>query len=189
MWLRRKFHGITLSPSANYFSLFGFPLQFSVDHAELQRCFRELQKTVHPDRYAHAGDAERLMAVREAARINDAYQTLKDPVRRARYLLEIKGEDWRDEQTLRDPAFLMDQMELREALEDAVASAQLDELEHFCTRVKKLERNHEASLADLFKDLDHLDLAGAKKSIQKLMFFRKLSDEAETALSAAFDAA
>jgi len=177
-----------LTHPLNYFQLFGLPLAYALDADELMRRYRELQKTAHPDRYAHGGESERLMAVSEAARINDAFQTLRDPVKRARYLLELHGGEWQNEQTLADTAFLMEQIELREALEEAVDAHDVDALEQFCDQVKQQEKKQEALLEQEFSNLSALQLAQAKKSIQKLMFFRKLRDEAGAALNTAFDA-
>ena len=75
----------------NYFELFSLPVDFDVDSSSLSVTFRELQKAVHPDKFVKGGSQERLRSVQQAALINEAYNTLKDPLRRAKYLLEMKG--------------------------------------------------------------------------------------------------
>ncbi len=87
-----------------------------MDLGVLDSRYRELQRTVHPDRFASAGEAERRLSMQQATTINEGYQTLKDPLKRGRYLLELSGYNLGDEpHTTRDTAFLMQQMELREA--------------------------------------------------------------------------
>ena len=108
----------------NHFELFGLPLSFEVDQQQLAERYRSLQRTVHPDRFANASDQERRLSVQRAAQINEALQTLKSPIQRARYMLELRGVEF-DEQrdTAIDPLFLMEQMELREALAEIPNSA------------------------------------------------------------------
>ena len=103
----------------NHFELFGLPVAFDVDAQQLAERYRELQRILHPDRYANASDRERRLSIQHAAQVNEAFQTLKSSLRRARYLLQLKGVEFDDEkETHLDPAFLMEQMELREALAD-----------------------------------------------------------------------
>lgn len=176
-----------MSATHQYFPLFGLPVSFEVDQDELTRRYRELQKSVHPDRYAHAGEREKMLAMSEAARINDAYQTLRDPVKRARYLLELSGGKWQDEQTIADPEFLMAQMELREELEEASETDDLDALEALADRIAKQQQQQEKILAREFSEVDQLHLVNGKREIQKLMFYRKLREETERAISAVMD--
>ncbi|NQD38132.1 Fe-S protein assembly co-chaperone HscB [Permianibacter sp. IMCC34836] len=173
----------------DYFALFGLSPSYALDRDDLTRRYRELQKAVHPDRYANAGESERLMAVSQAARINDAFQTLRDPVSRARYLLQQHGGNWQDEQTIQDKAFLFEQMELREELEGLHADRELAALEAFATRVRQLEQMQEQKLAREFADLMHLHLVQGRTEIQKLMFFRKLREETEYEINAVLDEA
>ncbi len=174
-------------PAPEYFTLFGFDASFTLDREELTRRYRELQKAVHPDRYANAGESERLMAVSQAARINDAFQTLRDPISRARYLLQHFGGNWQDEQTIQDKAFLFEQMELREELEGLQSDRELDALEAFAKRVRDLESVQEQKLAREFADLAHLHLVQGRTEIQKLMFFRKLREETEQEINTVLD--
>ncbi len=109
---------------ANHFELFGLPVGFDLDEAVLAPRYRELQSATHPDRYAQASAAERRWSVQASGRVNDAWRTLKKPLARATYLLSLHGVDTDAETDTRmDPAFLMEQMELREALADAPTAA------------------------------------------------------------------
>lgn len=108
----------------DHFELFGISRQFDLDVTALSTQFRELQRQFHPDKFATSSERDRLMAVQKAAQINDAFQVLKQPISRAEYLLSLKGVDIRNEQnTMQDPMFLMEQMELREALEEIESSS------------------------------------------------------------------
>lgn len=103
--------------SSNYFQLFGLPECFNIDLLQLSENYRSIQRRTHPDRFANASRHEQLLSARYAADINDAYQTLREPVKRAAYLLTLKGVLWGEEQSrLVDPEFLMQQIGLREEL-------------------------------------------------------------------------
>src|SRR3954470_19436836 len=100
----------------NHFELLGLPVAYTVDSTRLERCYRDLQTRVHPDKFAAATEAERRVAMQWATRANEAYRTLRDPLHRARYLLHLKGFDTGEESnTSMPPDFLMQQMEWREA--------------------------------------------------------------------------
>src|SRR4051794_6042601 len=119
----------------NHFELFHLPQRFEIDMSALDKAYREVQNRVHPDKFAHASDAEKRVAMQWATRANEAYQTLKDPYKRAAYLCEQNGVDVQAESNTAMPAdFLMQQMEWREALEDAKHSKDVEALE-------KLERD------------------------------------------------
>jgi molecular chaperone HscB len=107
------------APGKNHFELFGLPVAFDIDADDLASRYRELQRRVHPDKFASASDQERRLSLQMTAQVNEAFQTLKDPVRRGRYLLSLRGVDIDAEtDTAMDPAFLMEQMEWREGLEE-----------------------------------------------------------------------
>src|SRR4029453_10581235 len=94
---------------------------FSLDGEALERAYREIQSQVHPDRFAHAGDAERRASMQWTTRVNEAYRTLKSPVQRARHILELNGVDVEFETNTQMPSdFLLQQLELREELEGAI---------------------------------------------------------------------
>src|ERR1700712_5511738 len=126
MRLRRKLPDLM----QNHFDLFHLPAQFDVDTAALDQAYRDVQGQVHPDKFVNATDAEKRVAMQWATRANEAYQTLKNPQKRAQYLCELNGVDLQTESNTAMPmAFLMQQMEWREELGDARAGKDIDALE------------------------------------------------------------
>jgi molecular chaperone HscB len=102
------------------FQLFAVPATFAQDRAALDARWKELQREAHPDRFAAQGAAAQRVAMQWSVRINEAYQRLKDPIRRASYICELHGAPLNAENnTAMPPDFLMQQMEWREALDDA----------------------------------------------------------------------
>lgn len=165
----------------NHFELFGLPQSFRVDRQRLDERYRELQRAVHPDRYVNASDAERRISAQQATQINEGYQTLKDPLRRGRYLLElVAGIDHNDEhRTTRDVRFLMEQMELREALAEVRDApdkfAALGEIQQ---RISAELGSLEGEVGDLLDDAGTGNLAAAGELLMKMQFYRRLQDEA-----------
>ena len=162
----------------NHFELFGLPLQFQLDGSLLSSQFRDLQRQFHPDKFAIASERDRLLAVQKAAQINDAYQVLKNPISRAEYLLVQHGEDIRGEQqTMQDPMFLMEQMELREELEDiADSSDPEDALFAFEGKVSKM---YKQQLSAIQQELESEAWIEAADRVRKLKFIAKLKNEIE----------
>jgi molecular chaperone HscB len=166
--------------SRNHFELLGLPVAFAVDPARLERSYRELQGTVHPDRFAASSDAERRIAMQWATRANEAYRTLRDPLERARYLLHLRGFDTEEEtNTAMPPDFLMQQMEWREGVAEARAANDAAALE-------SLEREIVAARSEMLGQLER-SLAGANYEagcslVRKLRFLEKLEREIEEAL-------
>ncbi|MFA0673649.1 co-chaperone HscB, partial [Vibrio sp. 10N.222.51.A6] len=162
----------------NHFELFGLPLQFQLDGSLLSSQFRDLQRQFHPDKFAIASERDRLLAVQKAAQINDAYQVLKNPISRAEYLLVQHGEDIRGEQqTMQDPMFLMEQMELREELEDiADSSDPEDALFAFEGKVSKM---YKQQLSAIQQELESEAWLEAADRVRKLKFIAKLKNEIE----------
>lgn len=162
--------------STNYFDLFEIPVSYDVDLARVQHRYRELQKAVHPDKYANAGSQERRISMQHTSLINQALHTLKHPVERAMYLLQLKGVDFTmDNQTTMDAAFLMEQMEMREKLEAVRDSADpLEELDNMLASVK----SSMSSMADEFKRAyTSDDIDDAKETVRKLQFLYKARKE------------
>lgn len=121
----------------DYFTLFGLPAQYPLDVQALATRFQDLQRQFHPDRFASRPQAEQLAAVQQSATINQAWQTLRNPLSRAEYLLSLHGFDLASEQhTVRDTAFLMEQLELREELDEIERAEDSGRLEAFQKRVK-----------------------------------------------------
>ncbi|EPB9464728.1 co-chaperone HscB [Vibrio alginolyticus] len=162
----------------NHFELFGLPSQFKLDGSLLSSQFRELQKLFHPDNFATGSERDRLMAVQKAAQINDAYQVLKNPISRAEYILAEQGVEIRGEQqTMQDPMFLMEQMELREELEEIADSSDPESaLFDFDSKVSKMYKQH---LASVEQELDDGLWAEAADRVRKLKFIAKLKNEIE----------
>lgn len=129
------------SLSDSHFVLFGLPEQFAIDADSLDHAYRTVQAQVHPDRFAAAGDAQKRVAMQWATRANEAYQTLRDPLKRAKYLLHLRGVDvGAEDNTAMEPAFLMQQMEWREAIEDAVHAKNVDALDALSGELRDDER-------------------------------------------------
>jgi molecular chaperone HscB len=109
--------------SLSYFELFNLEPAFELDTGRLHAAKQQLQASYHPDRYVNGSDREKRLSVQMASRINQAYEALKDPIKRAYYLLEIAGiEAGDDSKTTSDTVFLMEQIELREEIEDCGSS-------------------------------------------------------------------
>ena len=161
----------------NHFDLFGLSPVYSIEGEALERSYREIQSKVHPDRFAHAGDAERRASLQWTTRVNEAYRTLKDPVQRARHLLELHGVDVAFEtNTAMPPEFLMQQMELRESLEEAKTPASLDEMR------KRLRQNKAELQKQIAEALDtRKDYAGAASLVRKLQFLDRFDEEIDSA--------
>ena len=162
---------------SSHFELFGLAPAFAVDAAALERAYREIQSRVHPDRFAHAGDAERRASMQWTTRVNEAYRTLKSPVQRAKYLLELNGVDVGFETNTRMPGdFLLHQLELRETLAGAKLPEALDAL---LAEVRREQRLLEQGIARLIDE--RKDYAAAAGEVRKLMFLDKLAAEIDVA--------
>ena len=164
----------------SHFELFGLAPRFALELDALDRAYREIQTRIHPDRFAHAGDAERRASLQWATRVNEAYRALKSPVSRARHLLELHGVDAAIETNTSMPAdFLVQQMELREALEDAKAGRDASALERMAEDLAARKRVLNAQLAEAIDA--RADYAGAAELVRKLMFLDKLDAEVHEA--------
>ena len=171
---------LTSSGLQNHFELFGLKPAFALDAESLERSYREIQAQVHPDRFAHAGDAERRASLQWTTRVNEAYRTLKDPVQRGRHLLELQGIDVAfDTNTQMPTEFLLRQLELREQLESAIGdkdAAALDALKANLLHSRKLLEGEIATTIDSRKDY-----AAAAELVRKLMFLQRLDEEIDRA--------
>ena len=166
----------------NHFELFQLPARFDVDMDRLDAAYREVQGRVHPDRFVNASDAEKRVAMQWATRANEAYQTLRSPQKRAQYLCELNGVDLQTESNTAMPMdFLMQQMELREALADARASKDAEALDALDAQVRG---ERKARLAQVGKLLDAGDYGQAAQGVRALMFLDKFGDELHYAFEA-----
>lgn len=164
----------------NHFELLGLPVGYQLETDILEQAWLTLQREVHPDRFANATDAEKRLAAQWATRANEAYQTLKSPLARGRYLLKLNGIDTEEESNTSMPIdFLLSQMERRGAVADARRA--LDE-----DRLDEISGAHRADEADLFVllalQLATLNgMASARLTVRKLRFLEKLGEEIDLA--------
>ena len=167
----------------DHFALFGLPRRYEVDQGSLERRFREVQSKVHPDKHAHLGDAQKRLAMQWATQANEAFQTLKNPLKRAQYLLHLEGHDAQVENNTAMPsAFLMEQMELREEVSDARAAKADATLDGLRARLKAAMATQFAALGVMLDEQkDHAAAAGL---VRQLMFQEKLLQEIDDALEA-----
>ncbi len=168
--------------STDFFSLFELPKTFRLNLSELDSRYRDVQAQVHPDRFAHAPEVERRLSMQWATRANEAYQTLKKPLERAKYLLHLADHDLQAENnTAMPPDFLMEQMEWREAVMEARGGGDHHELERLHNRLRSDMAAHFDELAILLDEKQ--DYAAATDQVRRLMFLDKLLYEIDDALA------
>ncbi|MBY0409246.1 MAG: Fe-S protein assembly co-chaperone HscB [Burkholderiaceae bacterium] len=157
------------------FELFGLTRCFSQERASIDARWKELQREAHPDKFAAQGVAAQRVAMQWSVRINEAYQRLKDPMRRAAYLCELHGAPIRAEDNTAMPtAFLMQQMEWREALEDTRLSSELDALDN------EVNQACSAALSQCEQLIDRTqDYLSAARQVRALMFIARFADDIE----------
>jgi molecular chaperone HscB len=163
---------------SNDFELFGLAPRFAQDRAAIDERWKDLQRQAHPDKFSAQGAAAQRVAMQWSVRINEAYQRLKDPLKRAAYLCELHDAPVNAENNTAMPAeFLMQQMEWREALDDAGSAAELD----------KLDAQVVASRREALKKCEHLldvahDYAQAVQQVRALMFIERFARDIEARL-------
>ncbi|MBA4381581.1 MAG: Fe-S protein assembly co-chaperone HscB [Sideroxydans sp.] len=166
----------------DFFQLFEMPSRFAIDIPALDQRYRDLQSQVHPDKFSHLSESEQRLSMQWSTRINEGYQTLRSPLARGRYLLSLQGVDTQEETNTAMPLdFLMQQMEWREALQDAIEAKDIDALDGLSDKNKKETKilQHQLGM-QLDESHDHLAAAG---SVRKLRFLEKLAEE----ISSAYD--
>ncbi|WP_432696506.1 Fe-S protein assembly co-chaperone HscB [Marinobacterium sp. YM272] len=170
----------------NYFELFDLQPGFDLDLGVLSERYRELQKQWHPDRFAHLSERERRLSVQYTAHLNEAFQSLKSPLRRAQYLLLLAGRDTHGESSSQlDPMFLMEQMELRERLSEVADQDDPEsELEQLQQEAEQASRDLRAEFVKLYQS-DDLD--AAEQVVRKMQFAAKLESEIEALEDRLFD--
>ncbi|MEO7854165.1 MAG: Fe-S protein assembly co-chaperone HscB [Rubrivivax sp.] len=162
------------------FRLFDIPQAFNLDPALLDQRWRALQRQVHPDRFAAEADAAQRVAMQWAVRVNEAYRRLKDPLKRAAYLCELRGSPIEAESNTAMPStFLQKQMAWREALDDADGEVQ----------VQSLAQDVADTEAELTRSLHQLldvqqDAAAAAAKVRALMFVSRFRSDVEDRLEA-----
>ena len=155
------------------FELFDLPRRFAQERSTIDSRWKELQREAHPDRFAAQGAAAQRIAMQWSVRINEAYQRLKDPQRRAAYLCELHGAPIRAEDNTAMPAeFLVQQMQWREDLEDATSAAAVDALAFEVQQARSATLERCAELLDT-----HSDFAGAAQQVRALMFIARFAQD------------
>jgi molecular chaperone HscB len=165
--------------SKNFFEIFDIPVATDVDLAKISAVNHALQKKAHPDRFAHASEQQKRIAMQQTSLINEAYHTLKDPLNRIQYMLKLKGMEINSEtDTTMDGVFLMQQMEFREAIAEVRKRADpLDELDKMARQTK----TQIAELMTLFnKTYAQSALDDARELVRKMQFLRKAEKEINT---------
>ncbi|NOR42002.1 MAG: Fe-S protein assembly co-chaperone HscB [Gammaproteobacteria bacterium] len=162
--------------SSNFFELFGLPVSYDVDLNKLQQQYMALQKQVHPDKFASGSDLEKRISMQQTSWINEAQSTLKDPVLRASYLLKLRGIDFSlENETTMDAAFLMQQLEMRESLENI--KNETDPLESLDSIAEKVKASTVVMMDGFSQSLDNDQLDDAREWIRKLQFLQKAKKE------------
>jgi molecular chaperone HscB len=157
----------------DHFARLGLPAALDLEPASLDRAYFALQRQWHPDRFVARPPNERARASSEAAALNDAYRTLKDPLSRAVYFAELRGVELPgDGKTIDDPDLLMEAMETREALHEAATS---DAVEALAAEAKRTAQEALDGLADLFL---HEDKPAIRKTLLRLRYLDKFAEEA-----------
>lgn len=157
------------------FELFGIPMQFAQDRVQLDARWKELQREAHPDKFAAQGAAAQRVAMQWSVRINEAYQRLKNPLKRASYLCELHGAPINAENNTAMPSdFLVQQMEWREALDEAKTVQDLDEI------ASQSKSSGRKQLLKIERTLDvDKDFPAAVQQVRSLMFIERFTSEVD----------
>lgn len=160
---------------SNDFELFGVPVRFAQDRQAIDARWKELQREAHPDKFAAQGAAAQRIAMQWSVRINEAYQRLKDPLKRATYLCELHGAPIQAETNTAMPVdFLMQQMEWREALEEARNPQAVEEI------ASTVNQNGREQLSKLEQLIDvQKDFTAASRQVRSLMFTERFASEVD----------
>ncbi len=162
------------------FTLLGVPTRFALDRAELDTRWRAVQAQVHPDKFAAEGAAAQRVAMQWAVRVNEAHQRLKDPLSRAAYLCELRGAAIdADRNTAMPGAFLVQQLEWREALAEATGEAAVQALDDEVARYEKSLFVELGSLLD-----EQGNATEAAQRVRALMFVRRFREDVDRRLEA-----
>lgn len=156
-----------------YFALLDLKPQFAIDLNDLAERYRKKATTVHPDRFVSASEREKRLALEHSANLNEAYQILKTPSQRARYLLSLKGGNIPLETTVQDPEFLMQQMQWHEELDELREQPDFKQLADFKTRIKQAQSNLETEFNKYWQD--HEYYLHAEQLVRRMQFMDKLA--------------
>lgn len=171
------FRGDAPLASRDFFSLFGLEKRYAIELGALESAWRSVQAAVHPDRFASGTDAQKLMALRYSTQVNEAHETLKDPIKRASYLCELHGVEIDAERNTAMPAeFLVQQMEWRESMDDSVAARDAKGLAQLMQEV-------DSSLTESELLVEHLldgaapNYSKAAEEVRRMMFLVKFKSQ------------
>lgn len=169
-----------ISLQSNDFELFGLPARFAQERSAIDAAWMQLQREAHPDRFADQGAAAQRLALQWSVRINEAHGRLKDPLRRAALLCELGGVQIDAQRNTAMPGeFLVQQMQWREALEEATTPADLEVIEDEAQRWRR-----EATV-NLTRWLDEApDLVRAAEQVRMWMFVEKFLSEVHARMDA-----
>jgi len=169
------------------FATLGLPRQYDIDKAQLDRRYRELQQTLHPDRHASAPASERALTLQKAVSVNEAYRVLRDDLRRGEALVQLLGGKTAGQAA--DPELLMEMMELRESLTDARSAGAADEVARLAAVVEQKASAVRSELVQAFAALCAADvpsrprtpdeplLTQAQSLLGRLRYYRRFQEE------------
>jgi molecular chaperone HscB len=167
-----------LNLASSDFELFGLSPRFQLDTSQLDQQWKQLQRQVHPDQVASQGAADKRLAMQWSVRVNEAYQRLKNPLRRAAYLCELHGAPIRAEDNTAMPAaFLMQQMQWREDLDEATEASAIEVLQQQLLMEKKSLLQQCADAID-----SHADWTNAAQTVRALMFIERFEQDLDNRL-------
>ena len=168
--------------TSNFFELFDLPVSCDVDLTKVQQWYMQLQKKVHPDKFANASDREKSLSMQQTSWINEAKTTLENPVLRATYLLKLKGLDINlENETTMDAVFLMQQLEMRERLEGV--KNEVDPLATLDVMAGEVKDSTKEMMSSFSKSYDADQLDDAREWIRKLQFLQKAKKEIDTLIA------
>ncbi len=161
----------------NYFELFQLPIKLPIDSGQLTVNYQQLQRQYHPDNFAQATDNEKVAIIQKSAMINDGYQTLKNPLKAAEYLLSLQGVDVAIEQNIiHDADFLMEQFSLREKLDDIESQNNIELLDDFHSEISQREKQ---VYQQLLGDISQQNWQAALNQIYKIRYLARLIEQIE----------
>jgi molecular chaperone HscB len=162
--------------ASNFFELFDLPVSYDVNLNAVQQQYMVLQKQVHPDRFANGSDLEKRLSMQQTSWLNEAQATLKDPVLRAGYLLKLKGIDFSlENETTMDAAFLMQQLEMRERLENIKNES--DPLAALDSIAKDVHNSNATMMHSFAQSFEAGQMDDAREWVRKLQFMQKAKKE------------
>ena len=166
----------TLDLRQSYFELFGLDLAFDIDLTYLNSAQQRLQAVYHPDRFAGASERDKRLSVQQASWINEAFETLSKPVKRARYMLELNGLELNDEsETTSDTTFLIEQIAIREEIEECRSNA--NPLECCDQIIEKLRSKADQFQAEFVTNFRRGQLDDARLSSRKMQFIQRIMEQ------------